>query len=148
MMNATPINKLDSITFDQLLDQQDPFHNEDCKLDLSGIRFISPAAQVQLAALCFALAQTGRTSLLLIQDARFGYQQYDAFDIAVALSEVCQNSFDHHKRTCGLIAMQAYGDKPKQFSEIGIADYGDGLTATLNRNPRNAVIVSDLVAIQ
>jgi len=43
--------------------------------------------------------------------------------------------------------MQVYGRGQKKFLEIGVADYGDGLAATLARNPKNRRMASDLEAI-
>jgi hypothetical protein len=76
---------------------------------------------------------------------RLKYRKYDAFDVTTAVSEVCQNTFDHNSQTCGFIAMQVYGQDANRFLEIGMTDYGDGLTATLGRNPKNPQISSDLV---
>lgn len=78
---------------------------------------------------------------------RLKYRKFDAFDVATAISEACQNTFDHNANTCGFIAMQVYGHGPKRFLEIGISDYGDGLAPTLRKNPKN-VVPTDLAAIQ
>lgn len=75
------------------------------------------------------------------------YKKYDAFDIAIAVSEICQNTFDHNKSTCGFLAMQVYGKGTRRFLEIGVADCGEGLASTLRRNPKNKGIVSDFDAI-
>jgi anti-anti-sigma regulatory factor len=40
---------------------------------------------------------------------RLKYRKHDAFDVATAVSEICQNTFDHNAHTCGFIAMQ--GDR-------------------------------------
>ena len=79
---------------------------------------------------------------------RLRYRKYDAFDIATAISEICQNTFDHNQHTCGFIAMQVYGSGTNRFVEIGVADYGVGLTATLRRNPKNPPVISDYAAIR
>jgi hypothetical protein len=79
---------------------------------------------------------------------RLKYKKFDAFDVATAISEICQNTFDHNQYTCGFLAMQVYGKGSRRFLEIGIADYGDGLAATLARNPRNGVIQSDSAALE
>ncbi len=50
--------KLDSISFDALLSQENPFDGAISRFDLSGIRLITPSALVELAAACFALAAT------------------------------------------------------------------------------------------
>ena len=79
---------------------------------------------------------------------RLKYKKYDAFDVATAISEICQNTFDHNEDTCGFIAMQVYGRGSKRFLEIGVADYGDGLAETLRRNNKNSHISSDQDAIR
>lgn len=76
------------------------------------------------------------------------YDKYEAFDIAMAVSEICQNTFDHNDLTCGFIAMQGYKKEQTRFIEIAVADYGVGLTETLRRNPKNSHIKSDYDAIQ
>lgn len=78
---------------------------------------------------------------------RLRYKKYDAFDIATAVSEIAQNTFDHNQGTNGFIAMQAYGRDAKRFLEIAVADYGCGLVATLTRNPNYRAITTDLEAI-
>jgi len=78
---------------------------------------------------------------------RLKYKKFDAFDVATAISEACQNTFDHNADTCGFIAMQVYGHGVKRFLEIGISDYGNGLAPTLRKNPKNAV-PTDLDAIK
>jgi anti-sigma regulatory factor (Ser/Thr protein kinase) len=78
---------------------------------------------------------------------RLKYKKFDAFDVATAISEACQNTFDHNADTCGFIAMQVYGRGRKRFLEIGISDYGDGLAPTLRKNPKNTV-PTDLAAIR
>lgn len=79
---------------------------------------------------------------------RLKYRKHDAFDVAMAISEACQNTFDHNANSTGFIAMQGYGKGPKRFLEIGISDCGDGLTATLLRNPKNGPIPNDQKAIE
>lgn len=76
------------------------------------------------------------------------YGKFEAFDIATAVSEICQNTFDHNQGTCGFLAMQAYGKGRNRFLEIGVSDNGAGLRATLRRNPKNSGITSDLQSIQ
>lgn len=78
---------------------------------------------------------------------RLKYRKFDSFDVATAISEICQNTFDHNHDTCGFIAMQGYGRGSKRFIEIAVADYGDGLMASLKRNSKNQLIGSDLDAI-
>lgn len=79
---------------------------------------------------------------------RLRYRKSDAFDVAIAVSEIAQNTFDHNGKTFGFLAMQVYGQTRNRFLEIGVADCGAGLAHTLRRNPRHAGIVSDLQAIR
>jgi anti-anti-sigma regulatory factor len=79
---------------------------------------------------------------------RMKYKKYDAFDVATAVSELAQNCFDHNSGTCGFLAMQTYGTGRGRFLEIGVADHGDGIAATLRRNPKNRHIGSDIEAIR
>lgn len=79
---------------------------------------------------------------------RLLYPKYDAFDVAMAVSEICQNALDHNAQACGFLAMQAYDGRRNRFLEIGVADYGDGLTASLRRNPKNPTMLSDRQAIE
>lgn len=78
---------------------------------------------------------------------RLKYRKFDAFDVATAISEACQNTFDHNADTAGFVAMQVYGHGRKRFLEIGISDYGVGLAPSLRKNPKNDV-PTDLAAIQ
>lgn len=67
------------------------------------------------------------------------YRKPDAYDMATVISEVAQNTFDHNTKTCGFLALQTYKPKKgRRFVEIGIADFGAGLRATLQRNPSAA----------
>lgn len=85
----------------------------------------------------------------LVQVLRFRlrYKKNDAFDIVTAVSEMCQNTFDHNAGTFGFIGMQMYQKGAKRFIEIAVADHGVGLRATLEQNPKNPPIHSDLEAI-
>jgi len=210
-------NKLDSITFDKLLEAGRHFETEHCSFDLSGISLITPAALVQLAAACYALMRerrqptitidnvevykylkrtgfidlvkpvariqnkafipsllaysiSARTNPLLLEVTRISssaaisdclerviqilreqlnYRNTDTYEVATAMSEICQNIFEHNSTSDGFVAMQVYGKPTKnQFLEIGIADYGEGLAMTLKRNPKNLPINSDLEAIR
>ena len=205
-------NKLDSISFDALLASRGPFWNPHAQFDLSGVRLITPAALVELAAACHAIADRGWLPTIVVDDSevrsylvranfvsvvapvarieptmaefsrgrrgsnpllievtkiesgaalpelldrivsvlcnRLGYRQRDAFDIATAISEVSQNTFEHNWKVCGFFAMQVYGGGSGRFLEIGIADHGDGLAATLNRNTKNRPVLSDVSAIE
>src|SRR5258706_8362371 len=197
-MQSTPtplhIPKLDSVTFDTLLERHSPFASTGCTFDLTGVEFIAPSAAVQLAAACHRLAREGRRPLIVVNDEavraylmrsgfiqvvqpvaqfqpripvlrahgydhlrgsnpmlievtkiqrgaelpalldrmvrvlhyRLKFKKHDAFDVAIAISEVCQNSFDHNAHTCGFLAMQVYRSGCERFLEIGVADYGDG----------------------
>jgi hypothetical protein len=62
------IEKLDSVTFDQLLGEQAPFQGARPLCDLRSVRLITPAALVQLAAGGHSLAQQGRSLLIKIED--------------------------------------------------------------------------------
>lgn len=79
---------------------------------------------------------------------RLKYKKYDAYDIATAISELCQNTFDHNQNTSGFIAMQVYGKDSNRFLEIAVADFGCGLAATLRRNPKNPTLATDIDAIK
>jgi anti-sigma regulatory factor (Ser/Thr protein kinase)/anti-anti-sigma regulatory factor len=80
---------------------------------------------------------------------RLKYKKTEAFDIATAISELAQNTFDHNENTCGFLAMQVYGKvAKKRFLEIAVADCGCGLASTLARNPKNPQITSDVEAIR
>jgi len=204
--------KLDAVTFDTLLERQNPFQSASRTFDLTGVQFIAPSALVQLAAACYCLGRDGRQTTILVDDAdvrsyllrsgfaqvvqtvvrfqprmagiltrtydnvkgsnpllievtrvqsgaelpdlldrvvrvlryRLRYKKNDAFDVAIAVSEICQNTFDHNTHACGFFAMQVY---QKRFLEIGVADYGDGLATTLRRNPNNPPVASDREAI-
>lgn len=206
--------KLDSVTFDMLLRDQDPLSG-DGVVDLSSVRLVTPAGMVQLAVLCHSLAADGKQGVISIDDesvrsylgrAGFGtivedevavfepplsgtyayeclrgsnpmlieltkiasgadlpdlldqivgvlrerlrYPKNDAFDVATAVSEICQNTFDHNSDTFGFAAMQVYGRGAEKFLEIGVADHGDGLAETLRRNPAHADVPSDMEAIK
>lgn len=213
---APAFEKLDSIQFDQLLVRQDPFGAAKPIIDLQGVRLVTPAGLVKLAATLHAIARDGRkptitrigepirsylmrsgfvsvvmpvtefdppfpphlpnifermrgSNPLLIEvtklesgqelpqllnqivgvlNRRFKYPQYDAFDAAIAVSEIAQNTFDHNCGACGFLAMQVYGTGRDRFLEIGVSDFGDGVAATLLRNPKVGSIPSDAHAIR
>lgn len=210
------IEKLDSITFDELLAGQRASDDGNSVFDLSGTRLITSAAITQLAAACYAANLAGERPRVLVDDSgvrsylvrsgfvglmepvaeiepgfrsrplygweglrgsnpmlieltriddgselpgildqivwvlqhRLRYRKPDAFDVAVAVSEIAQNTFDHNREAFGFLAMQVYGERGKQFLEIGVADCGAGLAETLRRNPQHALITSDLEAIR
>jgi hypothetical protein len=207
------ISKLDSVTFDAMLEAQDPVSGTGT-IDLSDIRLVTPAGMVQLAVLCHACAAVGKTCVIAIDDEsvrsylgraglgamvedvatfdpplsgtfayeylrgsnqmlieltkissgndlpelldqivavlrqRLRYAKNDAFDVATAVSEICQNTFDHNEEAFGFLAMQVYGQGAERFLEIGVADCGDGLAETLRRNPAHKGIASDFEAIK
>lgn len=211
-----PRTKLDSISFDRFLEDHQPLTNGDGRLDLTGVKLITPGALVPLAALCHAMAKVGKDPIILTDDDsvrryllrsgfvaevdsvaqlepritpaltllysqlqganplllevtrirngaalpalldrivwvlryRLKYRKRDAFDVTTAISEICQNTFDHNSGTAGLIAMQVYGKGEGRFLEIGVSDDGDGLAVTLRRNPKNGPIRTDADAIQ
>jgi len=62
------IEKLDSVTFDSLLKAQDPFSGGLASLDLTGIRFISPSALTQLAAVCYTAKKAGQHLTINVPD--------------------------------------------------------------------------------
>jgi anti-sigma regulatory factor (Ser/Thr protein kinase) len=208
------ITKLDSITFDNILQEQDPFGTKTGKFDLHDVQLITPAALTELAAAVHALARGGLHPEIIIEEEsvrsyllragffqivgavaqiepplvpgswydrlrgsnpmlievtrmetgaslpelldkivwvlrhRLKYRKYDAFDVVTAVSEICQNTFDHNHKACGFLAMQVYGKGSRRFLEIGVADYGAGIAATLRRNPKNQTINSDIEAIR
>jgi anti-sigma regulatory factor (Ser/Thr protein kinase) len=79
---------------------------------------------------------------------RLHYRDREAFDVATAVSEVCQNTFDHNTDSGAFLALQVVGRGGRRSLEIGLADHGAGLAATLRRNPRYAPLASDREAIQ
>lgn len=62
------ISKLDSVTFDALLAEQDPFGQRGCRFDLRRVRFVSPAGVVLLGVACHALAEVGRQPAIALGD--------------------------------------------------------------------------------
>lgn len=222
VMLTTPtssIDKLTSITFDDLLREQDPFGAVQPRFDLRKVKFVSPAAMVQLAAACHSLEREGRRpeinlggtdvhtylmranlinvlrpiarfnppfdptylrkasrdnsrlrgkSGLLIEVtkiesgpslrqlpsrvidvlvAKLGYPEEAAFDAAIALSEIAQNTVHHNDEPCGFLAMQVYDSAGERWLEIGVADSGHGLAPSLRRNPEHASLANDWDAI-
>lgn len=210
------IDTLDSVTFDALLAQQDPFGEPGCRFDLRTIGFVTPAGLVQLAAACHNLHAMGRkpvialrnrdvvtymlragfiatvrpfvqfnppikrTFLRKFEDRRganpmlievtridpgrvfeqlvdrtvdavqelLDFPINDAFDVAIVLSEIGQNTFDHNGSACGFVAMQAYRRRAGYELELSVADCGAGLLATLTRNEKHSLIATDAAAIE
>ena len=67
---------------------------------------------------------------------RLSYRQDDAYDVFTVISEVAQNTFDHNDDTFGFLALQTYNPRRGgRFIEVGVADFGAGLRATLQHNP-------------
>lgn len=62
------IEKLDSINIDTFLATLDPFKKDINTVDLTGVKLISPAALVQLAAICHALKRDGREVTIILDD--------------------------------------------------------------------------------
>src|SRR5438034_4035672 len=67
--SASSISVLDSKGFDELLVKDNPFEYGRCTLDLSDVRLVTPAGQVQLAAVCEALAGEGREPTIIVRDS-------------------------------------------------------------------------------
>src|SRR6267143_1827779 len=67
-MHATQIEKLDSVTFDELIEQQNPFEGKSCGFDLRGVKLITPIALVSLAAACFGLVGLDRHPVVFVDD--------------------------------------------------------------------------------
>jgi anti-sigma regulatory factor (Ser/Thr protein kinase) len=86
--------------------------------------------------------------ILAILRQQLHYRPDDACDVATAVSELCQNTFDHNAHASAFLAMQVAGGAVPRGLEIAIADNGAGLAATLRRNPSHAPLASDLEAIQ
>ncbi len=208
---------VDSVGFDKLLKQNNPFQKGNNEFDLSNVGFITPVGLVSLAAACYALNRDGKLPVIFLNNnidlytylARAGfitmvksivrieapflqssleyedkrgsteslmeltkltssaelpdlldsivsekiisvlrrrlrYQKYDAYDVATAISEIWQNTFEHNTNTYSFIAMQVYGNN--NFLEIGVSDYGAGIANSLKRNPKYQV-TSDVEAI-
>ncbi len=85
-MASVPATKLDSISFDELIAQQNPFGGAGSSFDLRSYQFISPAALVQLAAACHALKARSRQPSIWIDDPSLrSYLARAGFVAAVAL---------------------------------------------------------------
>jgi hypothetical protein len=85
--------------------------------------------------------------ILWVLPQQLPYRTDDACDVTTAVSELCQNIFDHNAQTSGFIATQVMGCRGHRHLEVGVADYGAGLAVTLQRNPQHAPLASDLEAI-
>lgn len=78
---------------------------------------------------------------------RMEYKPSQAFDATIAVSEICQNAFDHNKGTCGFFALQRFGEFTK-FVEICVSDHGVGLMRSLKNNSLNPIFGNDVEAIK
>lgn len=87
-------------------------------------------------------------NIVAVLREKLHYLQRDAFDIAIAISEVAQNSLAYSGGAPGFLAMQVYGKGRRQFLQIGVADCGIGLLASLKENPENAALDGDEIAIR
>lgn len=76
------------------------------------------------------------------------YPINDAFNLGIALSEMCQNTIDHNNEACGFFSMQLFNSGQPPFMEIGISDCGVGLAQTLRENPNNPAFKNDFEAIK
>lgn len=77
-----------------------------------------------------------------------GFKKNDAFDMAIAFSEISQNILDHNDTAHGgLAAMQIYRGGDGKFFQFVVADRGAGILSTLRRNPDYAAATSDVGAI-
>ena len=76
------------------------------------------------------------------------YPINDAFNMGIALSEMCQNTIDHNNEVCGFFSMQLFNSGQRPFMEIGISDCGVGLSQTLSENPKNPALKDDFEAIK
>jgi hypothetical protein len=67
-MSSAAFTKLDSVSFDRLIEAQLPFSAYEPVLDLSGVTMITPSPIVQMAAVCHALALKGRVPTIVVQE--------------------------------------------------------------------------------
>jgi len=98
------IQSLTAISFDVLLSRCDPFTGRDCTLDLREVRFISPAALVQLVASAHAIKKTGASLTLCVEDSsvrtylvRSGFVSAikDVATVEPAYDDASLHRFDH-----------------------------------------------------
>jgi len=86
--------------------------------------------------------------LVSILRFRMSLGKEHAFDTAIAVSELCQNTFDHNPEACGLIGLQVFNASNGRFVEVSISDYGRGIAATLRENSDNPSFLTDMEAIE
>lgn len=77
-----------------------------------------------------------------------GYAAPQAFNVAIAVSEIAQNIYQHNGGSPGFVAMQAYRNKHGRWLEVGVSDAGVGLAATLHRNSAVQAIRTDQDAMR
>lgn len=219
MSTGYPISlrrSLNATTFDDLLNEQDPFGQANPVIDMCWLSFISPTALVQLACMCHLLSSSGKqptlrfmdrkvlqyllrsqfvdavcdvavfnptfrstepdrmatrigrnplvlevtrvqssddvqavvSKILFVLREKLGYADKPALDVAIAVSEIGQNIYQHNPGVPGFVAMQAYKQKRGRLLEIGISDAGVGLVATLNRNEAVQGLITDRGAVR
>lgn len=77
------------------------------------------------------------------------YRKEDAFQLAIMLSELCNNVRDHNPAgVLGMAAMQVHATDTGKFVHIVVGDRGQGIRDTLCRNEAHADVTSDCEAIQ
>ena len=83
-MGKQVIERVDSVTFDKIVAQADPFFGNDCSFDLTSVKWVSPAGLVQLATTCYALNKIGRRpSIFLSDDSVASYLSRSGFVAAI-----------------------------------------------------------------
>jgi hypothetical protein len=124
-------DKLDSISFERFLRQQDPFGRADACLDLSKITFVSAAAMVQLAAACYSLAEGScRPSIVVIDESVRGYLLRAGFvkcvapvtefvpDFPPAAVELSSYYFGSNRMLIEVTQIRAGGDLPNLLDRV------------------------------
>jgi len=86
--------------------------------------------------------------VLSILRFRMRYEPSRAYNATIAISEICQNTFDHNRDRCGFFSLQTFGEQSRRFTEICVSDYGIGLAESLTNNPNNPNFGSDIEAIK
>lgn len=76
---------------------------------------------------------------------QMGYEEFEAYDVAKAVSEIAHNVVDHNKKGMGFLTMQIYQDS--DFLAIGLADFGEGILNTMKKNPKFMHLTTDKEAI-
>ena len=67
-MRKQVVDRLDSVTFDELVARADPFFGDECSFDLTAVKWVSPAGLVQLATTCYSLQKMGRHPFIFLGD--------------------------------------------------------------------------------